>query len=283
MTDDLLTAFRSEVSLPDEATARRIYTQATGGRRRIPRRRLVLAIAVVLGAALAAGLSTTLGGASPNPDETARQHVVDRAVTEVQNAFGDQRVVSGQLYGAVLSVKLAGSDFVSGGFEARILANVVDEDLHASGLPEIDAVQSKGDGGAVYGEGVRLPATRSSLPDDACDVAPDAAPAHTTVASARMVPLLGGFCVFELETSDLAAFAQDAPVTLSKLPEMDNERPHLIEVYDDAGTLQLIQWWSPFTGAEPGDAGPLGQGEGGSRAHPGLCDPFASGGSATCG
>ena len=47
MIDDLLHTFRSEVAEPDRETARRIYTLATkGGRPRIPRRRLVLAVAV---------------------------------------------------------------------------------------------------------------------------------------------------------------------------------------------------------------------------------------------
>ena len=144
-------------------------------------------------------------------------------------------------------------------------------------------MKSLGDGGAVYGEGVSLPPALSPLASDACDVPAADVPAHSTVTSARVVPLLGGFCAFELETSDPAAFAAEAPVTVGKLPEMGNARPHLIEVYDENGALQIVQWWSPFTGGEPGNYGQLGHGEGASWARPPLCDPFAFGGSTTCG
>ena len=53
-SDDLLTSFRSDIPLPDEATARRIYADATSARRRLPRRGLVLVLAVALGTAIAA-------------------------------------------------------------------------------------------------------------------------------------------------------------------------------------------------------------------------------------
>jgi hypothetical protein len=282
--DELLTTFRSDVRLPDEATARQIYGRATSGRRRLPRRRLMLAVAVVGAAALAAGLSATLGGASPDAESSARQQVVDLAVNQVRTAFGDRLVVSAQLYGARLDVKLTDDHppaSVVGEFEARILAGVADRELHGNGMAGIDAVQA-GDG-ALYGDGVRLPPDLSPLPEQACDVPPDAVPADAAVTEARNVALLDGFCVFRLKASDLTAFAARAPVTTAALPEMTNDRPHLIEVYDDTGTLRLVQWWSPFTGAEPGDTGPLGQGQGGSWAQPPLCDPFSFGGSATCG
>lgn len=284
MTDDLLTTFRSQVPFPDEAASRPIYLRATSGRRRLSRPRLVLAFTLVAAAAVAAGLGATLGGASPDKDVTARQHVVDHAVAEVRTAFGDQLIVSAELHGARLDVKLASGGTptsVVGQFQARVLAGVVDRELHAQRMAGIDAVQ-EGDG-ALYGNGVRLPTELPPLANDACEVAPDAVPAHASVASARVIPLLDGFCVFKLDASNLSAFANEAPVTVSKLPEMTNARAHLIEVDDDSGALQIVQWWSPFTGAEPGDVGPLGQGQGGSWTRPPLCDPFAFGGSVTCG
>ena len=65
MTDDLLTSFRSDVPLPDDASAKRAYERAVNGRRRLPRRRLAYALAaVVVAGGLAGGLSATLGGAS---------------------------------------------------------------------------------------------------------------------------------------------------------------------------------------------------------------------------
>ena len=68
MTDDLLTSFRSDVPLPDEATARRIYARATSGRltRRVPGARLALAGALAvatIGGTVAALVATgTIGG-----------------------------------------------------------------------------------------------------------------------------------------------------------------------------------------------------------------------------
>ena len=68
MTDNLLTAFRSEVPLPDEATAQRIYRRATSGRQHVvTRRRLVGAVAVLAAAAIAGALSATLGGEGSKP------------------------------------------------------------------------------------------------------------------------------------------------------------------------------------------------------------------------
>jgi len=155
VNNELLTAFRSEVQLPSHATARRVFGQAIRRRpRRVTRTRVVIAVAVVVAVAVGAGLSTTLGGASPDKDIAARQQVVDRAVKHVQDAFGDRRITSAELYGGVLSVKLAASNppaTVIGGFEARILANVVDEDLRAAGLSEIDACSRRATGAPFTG------------------------------------------------------------------------------------------------------------------------------------
>ena len=52
--DELLTAFRSAIPLPDEASAGRIYAAALSARRRLPRRGLILGLAVAGGAAIAA-------------------------------------------------------------------------------------------------------------------------------------------------------------------------------------------------------------------------------------
>ena len=60
-TDELLTQFRADVPLPDEATSRRIYAQATTRRRSLPRKRFAVAVAVAaLG--VAGGLFATVGG-----------------------------------------------------------------------------------------------------------------------------------------------------------------------------------------------------------------------------
>ena len=61
MTDDLLTNFRSEILLPDEATAQDLYVRATSAPRRAPRHRLAVAIvtAAATGAAVAALVVST--------------------------------------------------------------------------------------------------------------------------------------------------------------------------------------------------------------------------------
>jgi hypothetical protein len=65
MTDELLIQFRSSIPFADEDTAHRIYSRATSGRRRLPRRRLVLAIAAVAAAGgIVGGISATLDGGS---------------------------------------------------------------------------------------------------------------------------------------------------------------------------------------------------------------------------
>jgi hypothetical protein len=73
MTDDLLTEFRADVPLANAATARRIYKRATSGRRRLPRRRLILVLAVVTAiAAPAAVLGSGILHRQPNPRSVAR-------------------------------------------------------------------------------------------------------------------------------------------------------------------------------------------------------------------
>src|SRR5947209_9192872 len=63
MNDDLLTTFRSEMPMPDEATTQRPYEGATSGRRRaVTRRGLVVVVAVFAVAGIAAALGLTLGG-----------------------------------------------------------------------------------------------------------------------------------------------------------------------------------------------------------------------------
>jgi hypothetical protein len=72
MTDDLLKTFRADVPLPDEATARRIHSRATSRRRRLPRRRLILILAVATAiAAPAAVLGSGILHRQPNPRSVA--------------------------------------------------------------------------------------------------------------------------------------------------------------------------------------------------------------------
>jgi hypothetical protein len=62
MTDDLLTAFRSDIPFPDDATARRIYFRAKAEPRRVVTRgRVALAVAVLAAAGTVVALGTTPG------------------------------------------------------------------------------------------------------------------------------------------------------------------------------------------------------------------------------
>lgn len=87
-TDDLFTEFRSDVPLPDESTRQRIYAHATSGRRRLPQRKLALAVAAAA-CATAAALVTT-GVFNSGAPSTARQSgpaVGDHPVTAITVAY----------------------------------------------------------------------------------------------------------------------------------------------------------------------------------------------------
>jgi hypothetical protein len=63
MKDDILTHFRSEMPVPDEETTKRIYEQATSGRRRLVTRNRLVALATVLAlAGIAGGLTAAFSG-----------------------------------------------------------------------------------------------------------------------------------------------------------------------------------------------------------------------------
>jgi hypothetical protein len=85
MTDHLLTQFRSEVLLPDEATTRRIYLRATSGRHRAPRRRLLLAVALMALAVPAVVFGSALIGSTPSP-EWIGQHLEGQFRSDVATA-----------------------------------------------------------------------------------------------------------------------------------------------------------------------------------------------------
>ncbi len=79
-----------------------------------PRRRLVYVVAaVVVAGGLAGGLSATLGGAGPNVNPQ-RQQIVDQAMTQVQQAFGGDRILKATLDGALLTVDVKSDEPVNG-------------------------------------------------------------------------------------------------------------------------------------------------------------------------
>lgn len=286
-TDELLTTFRAAVPLPDEATADRIHARATSGRRRLrrrlPRRGLALAVAALaVGAGVAGGLSATLGGASPNTDIAARQRVVDASVAQVQQAFGDHRVVKANLAGSLLTVAITtdrpADDAVSP-FEALVLGYVADNELRAAGDEGVQTVTTRNPQGGVS-PGVGGDETLTPLPavnrlrGGACAVPAGTQLANVTAATGRLVPLLHGFCAIRLTTDRPARFASDVEDTLNQLfaavpaAKMSQGRPALIEAYDPEASPVIIGAWGP---------------QGGSvYVRPGLCTPIVDYPSTVC-
>jgi hypothetical protein len=252
MTDDLLTTFRSDVPLPDDASAKRAYERATSGRRRLPRRRLAYAVAaVVVAGGLAGGLSETLGGASSNVNPQ-RQQIVDQAMAQVQQALGGDRLLKATLDGSVLAVDGKTDEPVNGvvePFEELVLAHVADERLRAAGYEGVETINGEG-----FGEASLSPL--SSMPQlsaEACDIPAGTTLAAVTAASGRMIPLLRGFCVIHLTTSDPKAFAGYVQETLNQLfaavPAAKNAqgRGVVIEADDTSGVPVIVIAWGPST------------------------------------
>jgi hypothetical protein len=266
MTDDLLTEFRSDVPPPDETTARRAYERATRSQRKlVTRRRLVVATAVVAAAAIAGGLGATLGGASSNVNPQ-RQQIVNKAAAQVRQAFGDHRIAKATLDGSLLTVDVPGHGPLQGtvgGLEGVVLAHVAEDELQAAGEEGIDNIYVGNWGGTALSP---FPA-ESELPADACDIPAGLQLADTTSASGRVIPLLGGFCLFRLTTAHPGSF--DAEGILNQLraaiPASDqggtHHRAQVFEVYDESGKPVIVVAWGGGTN------------EGGSvYVRPGICE-----------
>lgn len=85
-SDELLTQFRSDIPLPDEATAQQVYTRATSARGRLARRGLVLALGAAIVAAIAAvALSGAFGNREGSIPTTGEQCCGGMTVTYSRN------------------------------------------------------------------------------------------------------------------------------------------------------------------------------------------------------
>jgi hypothetical protein len=252
MTDDLLTEFRSGVPLPDDASTKRAYERAVGGRRRLPRQRLayVLAAVIVVGG-LAGGLSATLGGAGSNVNPE-RQQIVDQAMAQVQQALGGDRILEATLEGSRLTIEGKMDGPINGTvepFEELVLAHVADERLRAAGYEGVETINGQGFGGASLAPLSNIP----QLSADACDVPAGTRLASVTAASGRMIPLLRGFCVMHLTTSDPKAFAGYVQETLNQLfaavpaAKGSQGRGVVIEGEDTSDVPVIVIAWGPST------------------------------------
>jgi hypothetical protein len=265
MIDELLTAFRADVPPADEATTKRAYERAVHARRRpVTRRRLVIG-AVAVAAAVAGGLYASLGGASSNVNPE-RQRIVDETLTEVQQAFGGDRLRKATLDGSLLTVDVKTDEPVNGvigPLEGLVLAYVANDGLRASGEEGIETTSISG-----WGEGALPPVpTEPRLPGGACDIPSGATFANVTAASGRLIPLLGGFCAIQLTTSDPRAFAGGVEETLNQLwsavpaTKISHGRFVMIEADDQSGAPVIVGGWEPVGGgavyAHPGDCTPL--------------------------
>jgi type II secretory pathway pseudopilin PulG len=250
MTDDRLTEFRADVPLPDDASAKRTYERAVGGRRRLPRRRLLYALAVVIVVGgLAGGLSSTLGGASSNVNPE-RQQIADEAMAQVQQALGGDRLLKATLDGSLLTIDGKNKGLVNGAvepFEELVLAHVADEKLRAAGYEGVETINGKGFGGASLAPLSNIP----QLSADACDIPAGTKLAEVTAAAGRTIPLLRGFCVIHLTTAHPTAFAGYAQETLNQLfaavpPAKGSQgRGVVIEADDESGAPVIVIAWGP--------------------------------------
>ncbi len=264
MTDDrLLTEFRSAVPFPDEATTRRIYGQATSASRRLglPRRRHVLAVALVAAAGVAAGLAATYTGEGSHP-KPERQKIVDDATAQVEKAFGDGRIRSVTLgpRGTFITIdtkRNGPANHILGPAEGVILANVVDEQLRTAGYDGLRSAK-------IYGWGTTQLKPYPALPglsSGACDIPPHALTGIAS-ASGRLIPLLGGFCDFRLTLADPVLNPDAAGEALGQLRTAVPAAGRTLvffEVDDENGTPLLIATRYPDSGASyhaPGTVGP---------------------------
>lgn len=278
MTDDLLTTFRSDVPVPDDASAKRVYERAVSGRRRVPPRRIAYALAAVVAAGgLSSGLSATLGGASSNVNPE-RQQIVDRAMTQVQQAFGGLRILEATLDGSLLTVKAKTDEPVNGvvgPLEGVVLSHVANEQLQAAGYEGVETINVEGWGKTALSPLHRVP----QIAPDACDIPAGTNLANVTAGSGQVIPLLHGFCVIHLTTSDPKTFAGDVEETLNQLfaavpaAKMSQGRAVVIEADDENGVPVIVGAWGP--GTEEGGA---------VYVRPGFCTPLVSGGAVSpCG
>lgn len=271
---ELLRELRADVPAPTEEARRRIYAYATRGERRrssfalidwqkIPvsfrtfRWRTAFALTLVLAAAVIAAV-TTQGGASPPKSAQITAQGVDGVVSQVQNSFGDNRILTASVTGSTLSVKLAAPDepsLTNATFEAQVLGHVVRDWMTANGQAPINAaVYLDATGAPQGGDSVASEPSVVPLTNGTCNSAAQAAQvvdASIALLSVQSLQWLNGTCVFEFQTSDPASFASNAPVTVGKLVYAmgdPDERPYLVQVDDQAGTPQFVASYVPGDG-----------------------------------
>jgi hypothetical protein len=246
---------RTRSSLPGRLTALlRRSTPATPRSRALRWGVALVALALASGGAAIAITTTASGGQG-----------IDDFLSQVQNSFGDNRLLSASANGSTLTVTVAAPDepsAVSATFEAQMLASAVHDAASGSGQTPIDSVQFvDANGAAIPGYGAHPVGTDTSggplpkipaLATGACESAAHAAQAvdtSLTIESVLTLPYAGGACAFKFQTSDLSTF--DPSLDFGRLATVmgdPNERAFLVEVDDRAGVPQFVDSYSPSGG-----------------------------------
>jgi hypothetical protein len=251
---------RTPSSLPGWLSALPCRSTPAGPRSRALRwAGLLVALALAAGAAAIAVTTTASGGQS-----------IDDLLAQVQNTFGDHRLLAASVKGSTLTVTVAAPDepsAVSATFEAQMLASAVHDTAAGTGQTTIDSVQYlDAKGNPIRGYGAARVGTDTgghplpkipALAKGACDSAAHAAQAeqaqvprsHLTVQSVLTLPYAGGACAFKFQILDPSTF--DAPLDTGKLATTmgdPNQRAFLVEVDDQAGVPQFVDSYSPSGG-----------------------------------
>jgi hypothetical protein len=251
------------------------------------RRRILAAAliaAVFAGAAL--GVVATRSGAAALPDSLKQAKDVNAVVAQVQQSFGDRRIVSASVEGSLLTVKLSvpypndvGAAYENKAvFEAQVLGHAVADWQRAHGQQPITTVRYRDTNGrsllgwSLNGDPIESDPNVSPLAPGTCDSAATAAAAgqaSLTLVSAKTLPWINGTCVFVFQTADPAAGSAAAADMLQRIilsiGHPPNVRPWFFELDAKGSNSGLTNaGWMPdgdgFTAARPGLTYPLAHG-----------------------
>lgn len=234
------------------------------------------AVFAVFAVLLAAGL-TACGGSSKKSASTASggQSIGD-LLSQVQNSFGDKRLLSASVKGQTLTVRVAAPDepsAVGATFEAQMLAAAVHDSESASGQTPINSVRYRdASGNAVPGYAPAPVGTESSgaplpkippLAKGACSTAAQSVQAsYVAIESALTLPYAGGACAFKFQTnlSSFAVVGLFGGKLADSMGDPNDVRSYLVEVDDQAGVPLSVYDYTPGGGGveygKPGSNGP---------------------------
>ena len=230
-------------------------------KRRMRRRRVWIAASLILIGGIAAAVASmaTSGG----PGSAGGGPGVNGLLSEVQNSFGDGRLLSASITGRTLTVKVSAPDepsAVGATFEAQMLAAALHDAQTAAGQTPINSVQFvDAHGKGIPGYGL-APVGTDSAGHPLSTIAPLAAGECRSLAqtvqssalailSALTLPYGGGACAFKFRTSLRPPFT-DALIAGKLVDGMGdpNKRSYLVEVDNSAGVPLSVSDYTPGGG-----------------------------------